>query len=435
MTDSNPVRLRRHRWWRAVAVLATLSLVGAACGDDDGGDDGASASEDGGSAAEDTRAPGVTDTSIKVAGLGTMTSPRQTSYAGMDIGAKIVFDKVNDAGGIHGREIEFLGVRDDNDNNETNTAEARRLVQQDEVFAVVPVITNFLAGAAVLEDANTPYFGWGFHENFCDNDQGFGFGGCLVSNDPEYKNYGWPGFMKKAYPEIEKVAFIAEDSDAGRSSVPQYVRAAPDLGLDVVLEDISMPFGGGTDLTPYVQKVIDADPDVAFLVLTAPVAIQFAGRLRAAGFDGLVTTPTIYDPRVLQSEVAAQAVEGSISNIGFANFQSDNPGIQEFLVDFEEYAPEDAIMSQPLVSGYFSALLFTQILEEVGPELNYGTFYEVANGGFTFDANGAVGEITYPAAHSSAPPCGSLAQVQEGEFVSVLDLFCVDPDEFPDLEG
>lgn len=414
----------RPRWWRLVALLLALSLVAAACGDDDGGDDAASPPGGDTDAEPTAPTPGVTATSIKVAGLGTMTSPRQATYVGMDVGAKVVFDKVNAAGGIAGRTIDFLGVFDDNDNNETNAEQARKLVQQEKVFAVAPVITNFFAGAEFLQRANTPYFGWAFHEAFCNTEQGFGFSGCLVAKGADVKSTGWPAMMLELFPDLEKVAFIAEDTDAGRNAVPQFVRGAPHLGLEVVYADTSLPFGGGPDLTPYVQEIISAEPDIVFMTLAAAAAIQLAGRLKAAGYEGIIAAPTTYDPRIAAAPQVAEALDGVYNNVGFDNFQSTSKGIRTMLADVEEYAPADTLITQPLASGYFSALLLVRILEEVGEDLTHERFYEVANGGFTYDADGAIGEITYPEAHEISPQCGSIAQLKDGKYVSSLKLTC-----------
>lgn len=414
----------RPRWWRLIALLLALSLVAAACGDDDEGDDDASPPATDTAAEPSEPTPGVTATSIKVAGLGTMTSPRQSTYVGMDVGAKVVFDKVNAAGGIAGRQIDFIGMFDDNDNNETNAEQARKLVQQEKVFAVAPVISNFFAGAEFLQRANTPYFGWGFHEAFCNTEQGFGFSGCLVAKGDDIKNTGWPSLMLELFPDLKRAAFIAEDTDSGRNAIPQYVRGAPDIGLEVVYAETSLPFGGGPDLTPYVQAIMAAKPDIVFMTLAAAAAIQLAGRLKAAGYDGVISAPTTYDPRIAASAQVAQALDGVYNNVGFDNFQSTSKGITTMLADVAEYAPADTLVTQPLASGYFSALLLVRILEEVGEDLTYERFYEVANGGFTYDGDGAIGEITYPEAHEIAPQCGSIAQLKDGKYVSSLKLTC-----------
>ena len=258
-----------------VAALAVCALVAGATG-------GVS----GASVRQASASPGVSDTAIRVAGLGTLTSQRLQTYAGMEVGAKVLFDKVNAEGGINGRKIEYVDTYDDQDNNDKSAEQARRIVGSD-IFAVVPAISSFFAGAEILEDANIPFFGWGFHQAFCNSKWGFGFNGCQVEPNPKKANIGWPGLMKDKFAKSLKTAvFLAEDTDAGRRIMPQYEKGAAEVGIDVLYTDTSMPLGGGPDLAPYVQKLVGANPDAAFLVLGAPTAIRFTQALRQAGLQG-----------------------------------------------------------------------------------------------------------------------------------------------------
>lgn len=405
-----------------VSLVVALALVGAACGSDGGS---AGTGPAGGRAPRETR--GVTDTSIKVGGLATLTSPTQINYSGIDVGAKVLFDRVNAGGGVHGRKIDFLGVRDDHFDNAANIDEARRLVEQEKVFAVAPVASGTFAGAEVLQRADVPYMGWGVQGAFCGDRQGFGFNGCLVSEAPDYKLLVWPGLMRRAYPRAKTIGAISEENQPGPRSVGQLVNAARDFHFETVYEETAVPYTN-VDFTPYVQDILKAAPDVMFLVLNAPNAIQLAGKLRAAGFKGVITTPTVYDPRVLQVDTIAQALEGSVSNYGFAPFEgTGHPGIDQLKADLARYGG-DTLLTQPVAAGYFSAALLVAILEKVGRDLTLERFYEVTEGGgFTFDADGAIGKISYPEAHDTNPNCGSLSIIENGAFRVLVDLACPKP--------
>ena len=100
-------------------------------------------------------ASGVTATSIKVAGLGD-----SFLYGGADIGAKARFQRANDAGGVHGRTIDYAGFTDDGGDPTAGTTAATKLVQQDQVFAVVPAVTPAFAAGTFLAQQKVPYFGW-----------------------------------------------------------------------------------------------------------------------------------------------------------------------------------------------------------------------------------------------------------------------------------
>ena len=164
--------------------------------------------------------PGVTDDAVRVEGLLT-----KSLYTGADVGAQVVFDKVNAEGGVHGRMLEYVGTLDDNGTNDDNASQARKLAA-DDVFAAVPVISNFFAGAKILQDNDIPYFGWGFHKEFCKHKEAFSFNGCgLAAEVTKGGNPVWPGLIKKKFPKTETVGFLVEDTAAAREGTEEYLKA------------------------------------------------------------------------------------------------------------------------------------------------------------------------------------------------------------------
>ena len=83
-------------------------------------------------------APGVTSSTILIGGTGPLSGP-EVGYAGVLIGAKAYFDHVNARGGVHGRKIEYRYLDDGYDPSRTVQA-VRRLVQQDNVFALFNMV-------------------------------------------------------------------------------------------------------------------------------------------------------------------------------------------------------------------------------------------------------------------------------------------------------
>ncbi len=105
-------------------LAATLLL--AACGRDDTDAGG------GGGGGSD---PGVTETSIKIGSSYPFSGPA-SAYSAIPKALNGHFKKVNEAGGVNGRKIEFI-TYDDGYEPQRALANARKLVEQDQVFAVV----------------------------------------------------------------------------------------------------------------------------------------------------------------------------------------------------------------------------------------------------------------------------------------------------------
>ena len=74
------------------------------------------------------------------------------------MGAQARFDRANSSNEIPGgRKINFLGLRDDGSDPSKNRDEGTKLVQEDQIFAAVPVITPFLGASDFLAvDSGTP---------------------------------------------------------------------------------------------------------------------------------------------------------------------------------------------------------------------------------------------------------------------------------------
>jgi branched-chain amino acid transport system substrate-binding protein len=100
-----------------------LLVLAAGCGRDQGGS--------GGTAAAD---PGITDTSIKLGGTYPFSGPA-SAYGTIAKGANAYFKFTNDNGGVNGRKIEFLTI-DDGYEPQRALTNAKKLVEQDKVFAV-----------------------------------------------------------------------------------------------------------------------------------------------------------------------------------------------------------------------------------------------------------------------------------------------------------
>ena len=88
-----------------------------------------------------------------------------------------------------GRKIDFSACQDDGSNPQTNLQIVQKLVQQDQVFAVVGISAAASTPSTDFMSKNqVPYYGWGFLPGFCGQRWGFGYNGCLVTNYPGKKH-------------------------------------------------------------------------------------------------------------------------------------------------------------------------------------------------------------------------------------------------------
>ena len=376
---------------------------------------------------------GITADEITVAGLGPNNPYKQF---GADTGAMARFKVANDDGGVNGRTINYIGWTDDGNSPDTNLQETRRLIQQEGVAALVPVMTPwFLEGAEFAEQQGIPAFGWGISAGFCESKFAFGFSGCLTPPPPvKIASNTWGSLIDEYFQsqgeqqgaEGKTAAVIAEDNDSGRSGVKVIAATAEAVDMDVVYEKASMPAAeGGTpvsDFSPYINDIMTSadggQPDVVFVVISQNNLLGFAPALDAAGFEGLQTNAVLYSPQ------AAAIITDDFVLTQFATPEAaaDTPTVQEF-VDAVEAVDPEAVINQPTIAGYIAADMFIAALEKAGKNPTPESIQEAA-AKMTYSIEGMVGPTKYPKGFKQGTPCGQLAESTGDAFTVAVAFSC-----------
>jgi branched-chain amino acid transport system substrate-binding protein len=361
---------------------------------------------------------GITSTSIKVGCVVT-----NAFFPDAEGGYAARFDRANAEGGINGREIDFLGCNDDGQSADTNLAVTKRLVEQDEAFAVMqfstfatPQVTDYLNSQQV------PFFGWGILPGFCGTRWGFGFNGCVVSNGVTSLKYGW-GATSNTYPlvagigyEDTELALLGTDHDASRSSNADMAKIVEANGGEVVYNESPIPLTGVTDYTPFVRPVLAANPNAVLINVGLADLGKVIAALRAGGYKGLITNPTGYQPGLLETQPAlGAALEGSYSVSYTTPIQQSTPYNTQMLEDLEA---SETPPGQGSIFAYAQADMLVQMLTAAGEDLNTETFDEAVNGGdFVYESDGGPAALPYPAGHFTGADCTAAMQVVEGKYV------------------
>lgn len=368
---------------------------------------------------------GVTDTTVTIGGVAELKS-----FAGTDVGAKARFARANKEGGIEGRKIKFVGVKDDGSDPSRNQDLVRELVQQDEVFAVAPVISQSFSpqSSDFLADNAVPFFGWGFSPGFCGNDFGYGFNGCLISSD-YYNSSLIDASIKASKLPAKKVkfAFQGEDGPAGVQGNAAFAAVAEDRGAEVVYQEANIPLEQTTtDYTPYVQAIIDSDPNIVYAAMGFENTVGLTGALNAAGFDGIVLNFSTYVPGLLEAQPElAQAIDGAYVNTQVVPAESRSPLIKQIQKDLKAIGEPTDIGLGTEVSWLVADQL-VQMLEATGKDLTPRNFQEAINEkGFTYEpGKGSVGPVSFPKAHLEPEPCAAVVKVKGTKYKQVAAMAC-----------
>jgi ABC-type branched-subunit amino acid transport system substrate-binding protein len=363
---------------------------------------------------------GVTSTSIKVGCV--YTSAFWPNSAG---GYAARFDRANAEGGINGRKIDFSGCADDGNSGDTALSNTKRLVEQEQDFAIMeqstfatPQVSDYLNAQQV------PFFGW-FPPGFCGTRWGFGFLGCIISSGITSLKYGW-ATAANLYPVLAsgltfkdtKAALFGTDADSCRSSFSDSQKIIEANGGKVIYNVCNIPITGVTDFTPYVRPVLATHPNVISINVALGGLAQIIAALHAGGYKGVITNPSGYSPGLLQAQPAlAKALEGAYSISFTPPLEQSTPYNTQMLKDF---AANKTQPGQGTFFAYDQADMLVQMLTAAGKDLNTKTFDQAVNGGsFVYKANPAGGppDVPFPVGHFAPADCSAATQVVNGKYV------------------
>ncbi|MEU6379392.1 ABC transporter substrate-binding protein [Streptomyces sp. NPDC046909] len=374
---------------------------------------------------------GVTADSVKVGGLIIKTSSFGVSETATEIGAKARFDRANAEGGVNGRKIDFIGTEDDGADQAKDITAARKLVQQDEVFAVVPVHTFMFAGAKFLQQQNVPYFGWGYSApEWCGPAVAFSFDGCSGSAQPGTQSAGFfAAFTKATGPAKGRTVAVIGHDDPNTRAVNKIARAsASRLGFKVVTVQNTVPQTSiPTDWSPYVNRLTKSDagkaPDIVFSTMATPFNAGLFGALKDSGYKGTLMDGISYNDSTLKNPQVRKAFEGAYISAPIEPLVSDSAAARQMRTDLEKATGQKNFeWSQDMAVGYATADVFLQILEKTGKDLTTENFLKAAKNITVQSPYG--GTVSWPANHEAPNGCQSLVRVENGGWKLAAPLTC-----------
>ena len=370
---------------------------------------------------------GVTPTSIKIAGLGTMSGPTVSIFSDAEAGARARFARANAEGGVHGRRIEFTGMQDDGLDPTRQVDVARRLIA-DGAFAAAPVMTQIPNFKQTFCDGVMPHFGWGFNSAWCGSGIAFPVTGCIVGPKSDYLSIGAGAVDDLVNGRPKTIALLGNEEEAAQLGNVVLKEGFQSSGYQVVYAE--NPLSGRSpiaDASPLVNAIMtSADggpPTFVYLVADFANTNTMVQALRAGGFEGTILSALGYDPRL----ASAQQFQGLYTTLQWAPFEAaDNPFVAQMAKDFDRYEPATS-KGLPAAGGYISADMLVAALDAAGPDLTVDSFISTLNHDWVYSTPGFRGEARFPANHVIAVPCGTIVVLHDQRFEQTSPLACTDP--------
>jgi ABC-type branched-subunit amino acid transport system substrate-binding protein len=298
---------------------------------------------------------GVSKTSIVIGQSVALIGPGSALAAPFHAGAKLYFDKVNAAGGVHGRKIELVTLDDRGSPaiTETNT---RKLLDQG-VFALFgyygsPQVTKaypLIKGTEVLMFAPM---------SAADEFHGAAYGN-VYSIRPGYAEEAAAIIRHAQALGMRKLAIVYASDSESMAALDSAERTMPSMGATLVVKS---PMGSG-NVANSVDKALAAKPEAILVIADANGAAGAIRDIRAKGFRGPLYGYSNTGESLLAEEVGA---EGAGVVVVRVVPKSENPKtavVRELLAD-----AQSAKAGKPnvyMVEGYLAARVFTEALKAI----------------------------------------------------------------------
>ncbi len=349
------------------AGFAALALALTACG-------GAGESDGGGQQAADS-AVGVTKDAVVIGTHQPLTGPAAPGYSKISVGARAVYQAINDGGGINGRKIEYK-VEDDGYNPTKTVEVVKKLVLQDKVFAIVGGLGTPTHSKVVdyLNTEGVPDLLVSSGALAWDNPQKapmtFGY---QVDYTREGKIQG--KYVKETFAG-KKVGYFTQNDDVGRDT---------QAGLDQFVKDqVAVRQGydsANTDVTPQLSALKAGGAEVVVCAcIPAFTALAILAAAKIGYHPQFVVSSIGADPATLSGLLQDFAKRGgaSVSSgqllaglIGTGYLpdvaQTSDPWVAYFKGIHDKYIAKEPFTNTVLF-GMVQAYTFGQALKAAGPD-------------------------------------------------------------------
>jgi ABC-type branched-subunit amino acid transport system substrate-binding protein len=416
-----------------LAMLTVLVVAAAACGNSKSQTTASTTQPGGstqttGSASDLTKhvpvtAKGVTDTTITVDTIASKSNPLHGHYAEIADGMQAYFNMLNSTGGIYGRKL-VIGKQRDDVAGLQNLPQVQSALATDNAFATFIATLQF-TGAAALQAANQPTFGWNINAEYGDRNALFGNESALC-NGASCTGITGSWLAKKA--NVTKVGVLAygvnqSSIDCGKGTVNSFNKYKV---AQVAFHDFSIQFAQ-PDLSAQVAQMKAKGVQMVFTCMDSDETLVLAKEMKKQGLNAIQELPNGYDRAFIKANAAYYEGSYVIPQFTALEWQPQLPEIKLF----EKWmAAEHKTIYEISVIGWIAAYQFVLGLKLAGPDFSQAkviaglnTQTDVTVGGLIPKIDWATNGHTDPVKHpESRNPieCSNFLKIENGTFVPVF---------------
>lgn len=322
-------------------------------------------------AAEKKYDPGVTDTEIKIGQTMPYSGPA-SAYGTVGRLETAYFAMINAQGGVNGRKINLISL-DDSYSPPKAVEQTRRLVEQDEVLAIVGQLGT-LTSAAVQKYLNLKKV-----------PQILITSGAAKWDDP--KTYPYSTFLYSPYrlegqifaryllnnrPDA-RLGVFSQNDDAGRDYVNGLKDGLGDKAAKLIVKELTYETTDAT-IDSQIVSLKSAGVDTLFVMTTPKFGAQAIRKIAELGWKPLTylsavstSLKTVLEPAGLENS------KGLITALAVK--RPDDPrwesakDVQDYKAFLKQWYPSGNLADSSNIAGYMAAFVTVEILKRCGDEL------------------------------------------------------------------
>jgi branched-chain amino acid transport system substrate-binding protein len=363
---------------------------------------------------------GVTDHEIKLGTHFPLSGNPAAAYAPIAYGIKAFFDYINAQGGIYGRKINFI-IGDDHYNPPDTVEVVRKLVEQDNVFAIVGGLGEATHSAVwkYLEEKGVPdmFLTTGL-DKWTNPTVRTRFAG-----NPDYTTEGTilGQYIAKNYPNA-RVGVLRQSDELGQEGENGLRKAIEGTNVKIAaLENYDVI---QSDVTAQTERLNNANVDVLIAYAIPPQAASMVKAARETlNWDVPIIVSGINCSDIFILLAGAKDAEGIVSVVfGPMVSQTDDPAVQKYQKVWDKFG-NGGPLSNFSMYGISDGEMMVHLLEMAGPNLTRGSFLDAAESECGFWCSGCTSIGSQNMSPSDHRPIEDemYAQVKDGKWTKISD--------------
>ena len=328
---------------------------------------------------------GVSDEYILFGQSAAFTGPAQELGKNMRLGIESAFHEINQQGGVHGRKLKLLSL-DDAYEPEAAIANTRRLIKEDQVFALIGAVGTPTSRSVVpiAMDANVPYIAPFTGAAFLRQTSLHNVINLRASYDQEIEkiishlvhNLG-----------LDRIAVIYQNDSFGRSGYSSIQRSLERRAIELVAVGV---YPRNTQIVKTaLLDVRNGNPDAVIIIgAYDPVAtlISWARRIR---FDPIFATISFVGSNALVKKLGTDGV-GTIVTQVVPFPESEKPAAVRNYRRALAALATDVTPGFASLEGYLAGRLAITVLERCGAAVERACFLNTLRQADSIDLDGLV---------------------------------------------